>query len=671
MRVFPSFTGAVALALCLTAQAQSTVDAPDPGRWGARSGLTTVPAPRGLHGMVFDTARSRMVLHGGRGTAGLLGDTWEYDGAAWTRVNLATTANPTPASPGPRVQFGFAYDTARARAVLFGGSTGVALLNDTWEWNGSAWTQRTGLFPSPSARTGAAMAYDPVRARVVLFGGFGASGAMLGDTWEFDGDAWQLISPAGPRPSPRAWSALTFDPSRNAVVLHAGYTFDAAPPNDLLSDTWAWNGSAWAAISTLSGMPRSNHTLVFDPSAPTSADGSTPPGALVAFGGYTPMPEASRSDTQHLINGQWRTASTSLPSKRSNTALVHDAPRARLVLFGGIDDVSPPVYYSDTVERLRFVRAPGAAVDARPALLPQGNAVITAAPGPVFTLTRLAVASQDGAQIDMAANAANAGALGLSLATSTDPAALPTLPITQPPAFPAGATLTLAAQSAESAVATLTVRHPATGAPAATPIRIDAEFPTLQITRVRVQPIVNGLITQTVPSAGLTTGPAAPAQVQAASPPIALRYIRFRTTAAFALRFAQPTAIVIGTGSTAVNATVDELRIVGVAANTPITPPAPTGLLLRAAGLPAALHLAEITVTPPAACPAAIVSIGNLPPADGLVTGDDFNTFFAAFAAGDPLADITGIGGPPALPDGLITGDDFNAFISAFAAGCP
>ncbi|MFO0376258.1 MAG: GC-type dockerin domain-anchored protein [bacterium] len=54
-----------------------------------------------------------------------------------------------------------------------------------------------------------------------------------------------------------------------------------------------------------------------------------------------------------------------------------------------------------------------------------------------------------------------------------------------------------------------------------------------------------------------------------------------------------------------------------------------------------------------------------------MLTGDDFNSFISAFAAGDLLADITGIGGPPSSPDGLITGDDFNAFISAFAAGCP
>jgi hypothetical protein len=64
------------------------------------------------------------------------------------------------------------------------------------------------------------------------------------------------------------------------------------------------------------------------------------------------------------------------------------------------------------------------------------------------------------------------------------------------------------------------------------------------------------------------------------------------------------------------------------------------------------------------------VGIGGNPPADGLLTGDDFNAFIAAFIADDPLADVVTIGGlPPG--DGMVTGDDFNAFIAAFAVGCP
>jgi hypothetical protein len=79
-----------------------------------------------------------------------------------------------------------------------------------------------------------------------------------------------------------------------------------------------------------------------------------------------------------------------------------------------------------------------------------------------------------------------------------------------------------------------------------------------------------------------------------------------------------------------------------------------------------------ITYTPaPTGCNRAdIVGIGGLPPADGLLTGDDFISFINAFAVGDVLADVARVGGGTP-PDGLLTGDDFVAFIAAFAAGCP
>ncbi|MCA3004432.1 MAG: immunoglobulin domain-containing protein, partial [Phycisphaerales bacterium] len=56
---------------------------------------------------------------------------------------------------------------------------------------------------------------------------------------------------------------------------------------------------------------------------------------------------------------------------------------------------------------------------------------------------------------------------------------------------------------------------------------------------------------------------------------------------------------------------------------------------------------ALLTVNPvsPACSVADIVGIGGTPPPDGLLTGDDFNAFIAAFAANTALADITGIGG--------------------------
>ena len=101
-----------------------------------------------------------------------------------------------------------------------------------------------------------------------------------------------------------------------------------------------------------------------------------------------------------------------------------------------------------------------------------------------------------------------------------------------------------------------------------------------------------------------------------------------------------------------------------------------TWLLAAVSGRIRAVRAMSLYPVPPALptrCNLADVTGIGGPPAspDGLLTGDDFNAFIAAFASGGSLADVTGIGGPPAAPDGLITGDDFNAFIAAFAAGCP
>ena len=70
-----------------------------------------------------------------------------------------------------------AYDSARGRVVLFGGDDGN-YDDETWEWDGSVWTQR--IIAGPSPRYFHAMAYDSGRARLVLFGG-----RDLGDTWEY------------------------------------------------------------------------------------------------------------------------------------------------------------------------------------------------------------------------------------------------------------------------------------------------------------------------------------------------------------------------------------------------------------------------------------------------------------------------------------------------------
>ena len=87
--------------------------------------------------VAYDSKRGLVILFGGLGNDGFLGDTWSWDGTKWTR--LAETG------PEPRGMGYLAYDKRRDRVVLFGGRKGYpdGDLNDTWEWDGTRW-QRVG-----------------------------------------------------------------------------------------------------------------------------------------------------------------------------------------------------------------------------------------------------------------------------------------------------------------------------------------------------------------------------------------------------------------------------------------------------------------------------------------------------------------------------------------------
>src|SRR5882672_3746761 len=56
---------------------------------------------------------------------------------------------------------------------------------------------------SPPVRARHAMAYDLARRKIVLFGGNSLANGTVGDTWEWDGTTWTQISPPSPTPAPR------------------------------------------------------------------------------------------------------------------------------------------------------------------------------------------------------------------------------------------------------------------------------------------------------------------------------------------------------------------------------------------------------------------------------------------------------------------------------------
>jgi hypothetical protein len=204
-----------------------------------------------------------------------------------------------------------ASDNVRQRIVLFGGYSAEEEypVGDTWEWDGSDWTERA--VPGPGPRHGAVMAYDENRRRMVLFGGSvdRYSQVIRNDTWEWDGMTWTQRNPPPPLPLAQLGSAMAYDAARRRVVLHNNRSL------------WEWDGSAWVTRASAPAMIQ--HTLVFDASRQR----------LVALAGR---------DSNYFSNGRawewdgtsWVQGGTAL-SDRAEHASVYDPVRRRIVTFGG------------------------------------------------------------------------------------------------------------------------------------------------------------------------------------------------------------------------------------------------------------------------------------------------------------------------------------------------
>ena len=187
-------------------------------------------------GTVYDTRRARLVSFGGSARRGhAYGDTWEHDGTRWRRVD----------APGPpaRQAHLMVFDARRGRVVLFGG-LGTApdgerppILGDTWEYDGERWTRLDVTGPSP--RLGAGAAYDARRGMVVVYGGSGSDG-FLADTWGWNGVEWRRLAETGP--GRRVMGQLAYDAARDRIVLFGGRR---GYPDGDLADTWEWDGTTW------------------------------------------------------------------------------------------------------------------------------------------------------------------------------------------------------------------------------------------------------------------------------------------------------------------------------------------------------------------------------------------------------------------------------------------
>jgi hypothetical protein len=145
----------------------------------------TIP-PQGCLQMAYDQARQQLVLFAGPLANGGMA-TWTWNGTTWNQQLPAV-------SPPDRRSWGMTYDEHRQRVVLFGGETPSSsppwvMLADTWEWDGAAWT-RQNTPAAPQGRLYHHMTYDTAARRVLMVGGARHlhNGGMYGlaDVWRLD-----------------------------------------------------------------------------------------------------------------------------------------------------------------------------------------------------------------------------------------------------------------------------------------------------------------------------------------------------------------------------------------------------------------------------------------------------------------------------------------------------
>src|SRR5580704_2567057 len=182
-------------------------------------------------------------------------------------AGAASSAGQPPARSGAAM----AYDAANGSVVLFGGQRGTRSLDDTWTWDGSAWSQAHPA-TSPPPLDNPQMTYDPATRDVLLVGvrhfegvtpgpiacSSGSGSASSGSS---SGSATLIVPPVNALPAIAPAPAATAKPGRTATVYPACNT--AVVPSEV---TWLWNGSDWArALAPTPFVFYGNTALATDP----------------------------------------------------------------------------------------------------------------------------------------------------------------------------------------------------------------------------------------------------------------------------------------------------------------------------------------------------------------------------------------------------------------------
>ncbi len=257
--------------------------------------------------------------------------------------------------PGKRSEVLAIADEATNTIAIFGGNEGPIVnqipradyTDETWVFEpGYGWTELD-LDEKPSKRGRYAAAHDPVNSKMYIWGGRYREPETTGDydlfrdLWVFDfvTREWdRLDNGSNGGPSGRYYPVAAFDPEGQALYIYGGATNANALYIDPSQEFWKWTAAdGWEELSTSGDGP--SERVFYG----TTYDSTR--NRLVLFAGQVGDFQSMAYNDAFALDlgtGVWEelnSGGNDAPFTRMHPAIQYDAPRDRVILFGGHTDI--------------------------------------------------------------------------------------------------------------------------------------------------------------------------------------------------------------------------------------------------------------------------------------------------------------------------------------------
>ncbi|MEM6730397.1 MAG: kelch repeat-containing protein, partial [Myxococcota bacterium] len=203
------------------------------------------PSRRSQAGLAVIPRTGNVLLFGGKGPDGLLGDSWIFDGSSWRAVCTDGCTSPTP-----RRGATLTTDPLNGVVWLFGGFTDEGDTNELWRFSNERWEQVctdgecASTLPTARSGHGAVSGAD---------GGFWLFGGTSGgdELWFFDGERFESLCDAACRstgPSARTRFGFARNPVTGELFVvggDSGISFSDRCFSREFLETWVWTDAGW------------------------------------------------------------------------------------------------------------------------------------------------------------------------------------------------------------------------------------------------------------------------------------------------------------------------------------------------------------------------------------------------------------------------------------------